>query len=123
MRKAMKTHCDLIGLASKCRNPVVRNALLAEASARDAAERGLEIAAGQKRLAMRTWTEAVERQRAETWGAFKTRRANDPALFAELETLDARTGAAQARYMDAERARNALRRAGEETDKGGAARP
>ena len=100
---------DLMELAAKCRNPIVRNALLAAACARDAAESGLVIATKQKRCAMRTWTDAIDHQREETWGVFKTGRGNDPKSIAGLKRLDARTVEAQNAYMAAERAVNALR--------------
>ena len=122
----MKTHCDLIGLAAKCRNPVVRNALIAAAITGET-RTAKRLASAEARHVSEEWNEASaahERvsDEIERRGLVGERNAIRAALVEYLEIADA-----DKRLFALERAQNtlrALRRAREaQTDKGGAARP
>lgn len=116
----MTALCDT---AAKCRNPVVRNALLAAAGGgeRDAAEK---IAARQRGKAWRDWTFADERQWARIHVGIKAKLKDDPAFILECERGDGMADAARIRYNEARNALRALRRVGTaQTHHGGAARP
>ena len=114
---------DLVELAAKCRNPVVRNALLAAAG-------GNGLDAARKTLTKEQRCVTAERQEAATAhelisdeierrGLFGERNAMKGALIEYLGIVDA-----DKRLFMIERALRALRRAGRaQTHHGGAARP
>ena len=110
---------DLKELAAKCSNPVVRNALLAAAKARatekEKAKAG-RIAARQKSLARRKWSEAIEGQSASLWGGLAAGRKDDPAWAAEMEEAIKRTEEARRQFEEAERATDAIRALRDKTE-------
>ena len=103
---------DLLELAAKCRNPIVRNAILANAVLADDGTRATRLVDRQLRRVRKEWADEGDRY-GEAFSRGRASQGKDPGWLESMRgatlRFDAENELRKSRLDELERAGNALR--------------